>query len=266
MYEQLSFIKKQYIKDTECNKNTPIMHGMPDEAIYGKGVRIIPSIPGRTDSQHFQDIYLKELLPLEDYDLFIILLSGGKDSIACYYKLIELGVPKSKIEFWHHDIDGKNPERHMDWRCTQNYVRAFAKAENIPLRVSYRKGGFFKELYRVGASEEIEWEDPDTNETLKCKPTANFLKCKEIIMQATKDMHDQLKKFGFRMKFPAKSGDLSRRWCSSYLKISVADAVMSNLYRLVKEGNHKGKRISHIFHSGKSQTDCSRASPGGFPP
>ena len=35
----------------------------------------------------------------EEYDPIAILLSGGKDSIACYYKLLELGVPKEKMEF-----------------------------------------------------------------------------------------------------------------------------------------------------------------------
>ena len=34
------------------------------------------------------------------------------------------------------------------------------------------------------------------------------------------------------MKFPMKTGDLSRRWCSAYLKIMVADTVMINLSRL----------------------------------
>lgn len=53
---------------------------------------------GRKDSGHFRKIYLPELLPLEEYDLIVVLLSGGKDSIACFYKLLELGVPKEKIE------------------------------------------------------------------------------------------------------------------------------------------------------------------------
>lgn len=48
----------------------------------------------------------------------------------------------------------------MDWRCTRNYVRALAEAEGVSLRVSWRKNGFFGELYRLGASEPVEWEEP----------------------------------------------------------------------------------------------------------
>lgn len=113
-----------FIKDADCTKDTPLMYGELDIPIYGTGKRIIPRVEGRRDSSHFEKIFLPELLPLEEYDLVAILLSGGKDSIACYYKLLELGVPKERMEFWHHDIDGGNPERKMDWKCTQNYVKS----------------------------------------------------------------------------------------------------------------------------------------------
>lgn len=127
-----------FIKDTDCTKDTPIILGHPDKAIYGKGIKIEPKIASRKDSEHLKKIYLSRLLPLEEYDLIVVLLSGGKDSVACYYKLLELGVPKEKIELWHHDIDGGHPSRHMDWRCTQNYVKAMAEAEGVTLRISYR--------------------------------------------------------------------------------------------------------------------------------
>lgn len=140
------------------------MYGIQDTPIYGIDKRISPRIKGRRDSTHFEKIFLPELLPLEEYDLIVVPLSGGKDSLASYYKLQELGVPREKIEFWHHDVDGGNPERHMDWRCTQNYVKAFAKAEGVKLRISWRVNGFFGELYRLGASEPIEWLNPDTGE------------------------------------------------------------------------------------------------------
>ena len=42
-------------------------------------------------------------------------------------------------------------------------------------------------------------------------------------------MENKLAEFGYRMKFPMKSGDLSRRWCSAYLKIMVADTVLRNM-------------------------------------
>lgn len=221
-----------FIKDADCTKETPVKLGVPDAPIYGKGIKLKPRVDGRTDSEHFKKIYLPELLPLEEYDLIVVLISGGKDSVACYLKLLELGVPKERIEFWHHDIDGGHPSRRMDWKCTQNYVKALADAEGIKLRVSYRVNGFFGELYRIGASEPIEWIDPDTCEVKQCKLSSNYLKCKELKEQATEEMEELLKKYGYRMKFPAKTGDLSRRWCSAYLKICVADTVVSNLDRL----------------------------------
>lgn len=244
-----------FIKDSECTPDTPIILGKQEKPIYGNGVRLKPRVKGRCDSEHFKKIYLPRLLPLEEYDLIVVLISGGKDSVACYLKLIELGVPKEKIEFWHHDIDGGHPTRRMDWKCTQNYVKALADAEGVKLRVSYRVNGFFGELYRIGASEPIEWIDPDTGEIRQCKLSSNYLKCRELKEQATEEMEELLKQYGYRMKFPAKTGDLSRRWCSAYLKICVADTVVSNLDRLGELEELGGKR--HKFpakggtHSGR---------------
>lgn len=244
-----------FIKDSECTLDTPVILGKQEKPIYGDGVRLKPRVKGRCDSEHFKKIYLPRLLPLEEYDLIVVLISGGKDSVACYLKLIELGVPKEKIEFWHHDIDGGHPTRRMDWKCTQNYVKALADAEGVKLRVSYRVNGFFGELYRIGASEPIEWIDPDTGEIKQCKLSSNYLKCRELKEQATEEMEELLKQYGYRMKFPAKTGDLSRRWCSAYLKICVADTVVSNLDRLGELEELGGKR--HKFpakggtHSGR---------------
>ena len=237
-----------FIKDSDCTKETPVVYGREDSPVYGMGVRLTPRIRGREDSEHMRKIFLPELLPLEEYDLIAVLLSGGKDSIACYYKLLELGVPRNKIEFWHHNIDGGHPSRRMDWRCTQNYVKSFAEAEGIPLRTSWRVNGFFGELYRIGASEPVEWMEPDTGEIRQCRLSPNYLKCQEIKQQAPEDMDEQLRQMGYRMKFPMKTGDLSRRWCSAYLKIMVADTVMSNLEKtkrnakiLVVSGERRGE-------------------------
>lgn len=88
-----------FIKDADCTKETPVRLGVPDAPIYGKGIKLKPRVDGRTDSEHFKKIYLPELLPLEEYDLIVVLISGGKDSVACYLKLLELGVPKERIEY-----------------------------------------------------------------------------------------------------------------------------------------------------------------------
>lgn len=242
-----------FIKDIDCTKDTPVVLGRPDSPIYGKGVRMKPGVDGRKDSGHFKEIYLPELLPLEEYDLIVVLLSGGKDSVACLYKLLELGVPKEKIELWHHNIDGGHPSRRMDWRCTQNYVKALAEAEGMKLRISYRVNGFFGELYRIGASEPIEWIEPDTSEVKQCKLSPNYIKCQKLKEQAADEIGSLLKEYGYRMKFPAKSTDLSKRWCSAYLKICVADAVVSNLDRIGELERLGGKRLKFPAKGGTHQ-------------
>jgi 3'-phosphoadenosine 5'-phosphosulfate sulfotransferase (PAPS reductase)/FAD synthetase len=237
----------EWIRDMDCTKETPLIHGFREKPIYGNGIKIRPRLEGRRDSAHFEKIFLDELLPLEDYDLFVVLFSGGKDSLACYLRLLELGVPKEKIELWHHDIDGGHPTRRMDWPCTSNYVKAVAQAEGVTLRISYRVNGFFGELYRVGASEPIEWIDPDTGEVRRCKPSTKYLQCQEIkdamAEHPDEETQELLKQFGYRMKFPAKSGDLSRRWCSSTLKMEVMSSVVSNLDSLQELEAIGGKRM-----------------------
>lgn len=73
-----------FIKDADCTKETPVRLGVPDAPIYGKGIKLKPRVDGRTDSEHFKKIYLPELLPLEEYDLIVVLISGGKDKAAIY--------------------------------------------------------------------------------------------------------------------------------------------------------------------------------------
>lgn len=111
------------MKDNYCTINTPVVLGQYEQAIYGKGVKITARIPGKQSTPYEQKSYLPELLPLEAYDLIIVLLSGGKDSVACLLTLLELGVPPEKIECWHHDIDGGHPTRRMDWPVTQSYSK-----------------------------------------------------------------------------------------------------------------------------------------------
>lgn len=222
-----------YIKDRDCTINTPVIFGGVQDNIYGKGIGVEPLIDGRRDSRHFEDIYLDRLLPLEEYDKIIVLFSGGKDSLACYLKLLEMGVPKEKIELWHHDIDGGNTERCMDWPCTNSYVRAFAQAEEVTLRISYRVGGFFAEVYRVGAAQPVEWIDPVTGEIMRCKLSPKQKACEDLREQlrstGDEEVEKLIKEFGYRYKFPAKAADLRTRWCSSQLKISVADSVIAAL-------------------------------------
>ncbi len=248
---QLALFQPDFIRDADCTKETPVIYGKSDIPIYGTGKRIHPRVSGRKDTEYMKKMYLEELLPLEMYDLVIVLISGGKDSIACYYKLLELGVPKSKIEFWHHDIDGGHPSRTMDWRCTANYIRSFAEAEQIPLRVSWRKNGFFGELYRIGASELIEYVDPETGEIYQCPPSKKYMECQKLKVAAISEMENKLAEFGYRMKFPMKSGDLSQRWCSAYLKIMVADTVLRNMNSVAANLTKTRKDIKLLIVSGE---------------
>lgn len=37
----------------------------------------------------------------------IVACSGGKDSLASLLHLLDIGIPKERIELWHHDVDGR---------------------------------------------------------------------------------------------------------------------------------------------------------------
>ena len=241
------------IKDSNCYPDMPIVCGYPDTPVYGAGEIIRPRYLGKNESEYERKIYLPELLPLEEYDLIVVLFSGGKDSTAAFLKLLELGVPKSKIELWHHDIDGGNPERRMDWPVTQTYAKAFANAEGVKLRVSYRENGFFGELYRVGATLPVWYEDGD--KIITCPLSKQQMEW-ETLRQHESISEELLRQFGCRMKFPAKSGDLSRRWCSAYLKISVADTVICNLEQtkqnakiLIVSGERRGESTGRAHYN-----------------
>lgn len=152
-----------------------------------------------------------DLLPLDEYDVIAVALSGGKDSIACYTHLYELGVPADKIECWHHDVDGG--DQFMDWPCTPGYCRAFADAFGSPLYMSWREGGFRREMLREGtATAPVHFETPGG------------------VTMVTGGKGPP----GTRRKFPQVSADLKVRWCSAYLKIDVGRRVISNDPRLKK--------------------------------
>lgn len=51
-----------FIKDSECTPDTPIILGKQEKPIYGDGVRLKPRVKGRCDSEHFKKIYLPSVL------------------------------------------------------------------------------------------------------------------------------------------------------------------------------------------------------------
>ena len=77
-----------------------------------------------------------------DYDKVIVYFSGGKDSLACFLHLLDLGVELEKIELWHHEIDGREGSDLMDWPITKSYCDNFAKTFNVPIYYSWKVGGF----------------------------------------------------------------------------------------------------------------------------
>lgn len=65
---------------------------------------------------------------LDLYDRIVLCMSGGKDSIASLLRLIDMGVDLSKVELWHHDVDGREGSRLMDWHFMADYNRKLAAA------------------------------------------------------------------------------------------------------------------------------------------
>lgn len=149
-------------------------------------------------------------IDLHSYNTYLIMASTGKDSVACLLHLLESGVDKSKIELWHHDVDGQENSDLMDWPITRDYCRKFAAAFELPLYFSWKQGGFEREMLRENAlTAPTVFETPDGIETVggdRGKPNT-------------------------RRKFPQTGASLSSRWCSSYLKIDPAATAIRNQAR-----------------------------------
>ncbi len=149
---------------------------------------------------------------LNSYDFILVAFSGGKDSAAVLLDLLEAGVNPRRIELHHHLVDGDGPS-FMDWPCTAAYCQAVANAFGIPLFMSYREGGFLREMHRRHApTAAVVFEDADGG---------------------VRRAGGCSKKLGTRLRFPQRTADLSRRYCSSALKIDVMDAVIRNQERFL---------------------------------
>lgn len=126
----------------------------------------------------------------------------------------------------------------MDWPVTASYVKAFADAEGVKLRKSWRQNGFWGEVYRQGASMPVCYDsesgEPATVPLTHGQTRSNELRT--LIQNGQATAHDikELDSLGYRMKFPAKTGSLITRWCSAYLKIMVAESVIRTLDRIVR--------------------------------
>lgn len=186
---------------------------------------------------HADQVPLNTNPELNSYDVFIVAFSGGKDSIACLCHLLDQGVDRSKIELWHHEIDGREGSKLMDWPVTADYCRQIARAFNLPIYFSWKEGGFEREMNRHNAPTAPTWfETPDGLMTSGGKGPD-----------------------GTRLKFPQVSANLSVRWCSAYLKIDVGSSAIRNQSRF------KGART--LFVSGeRAEESPSRAKYATFEP
>ncbi|NJM67868.1 MAG: phosphoadenosine phosphosulfate reductase, partial [Acaryochloris sp. RU_4_1] len=145
---------------------------------------------------------------LSTYDRILVAFSGGKDSICCLLRLLELDVPKDKIELHHHLVDGRGPTL-FDWLVTESYCCKFAQAFDLPIYFSWLEGGLKREMCRDNQPKApTHFQTPDG-----------------------KHIAGGQGQPGTRRKFPAKTADLKTRWCSSYLKIDVLSTAIANQAR-----------------------------------
>jgi len=170
----------------------------------------------------------RAILPFAEYDRVIVSFSGGKDSLACLLRLLEMGCPRGKIELWHQDVDG-GAGAFMDWPVTPAYCRAVAAAFGIPILFQWKVGGFRGEMLREEAL------------TMPVRFTRRDGTVGEAGGKGGKK--------STRRKFPQVSADLKVRWCSAYLKIDVAAIALNNDPDL--------KRAKVLFVTGERRQESS---------
>lgn len=176
---------------------------------------------------------------LHGYDYYLVAFSGGKDSVAAVLDLKERGVAMERVELWHHEVDGREGSRLMDWPCTPAYCRAFAAAFQLPFYASWRTGGFEREMLRKNShTAPVQFEAPGG----------------QVVQVGANGG-----KRGTRLRFLQVSADLTVRWCSAYLKIDVMAAAIRNQERF------QGKRTLVISGERAEESPC-RARYATFEP
>lgn len=176
---------------------------------------------------------------LDSYDTFVVFFSGGKDSVASVLHLLDLGVPREKIELHHHRVDGFEGSDLFDWPVTDAYVKAFAEAFELKLYFSWKEGGLESEMLRNGELTKPAWFETPEGELVKSGGTTG--------------------KLGTRLKFPAVTASLMTRWCSAYGKIDIGCKVITGQTRFC------GKRTL-VITGERAQESANRAKYKDFEP
>lgn len=139
-------------------------------------------------------------------------------------------IPKSKIELWHHRVDGAEGSTLVDWPFMDDYWKKFAAALDLPLYFSWLEGGFEGEMLKQNSySRPHKVETPEGLLTLERDTTR--------AQPAT------------WRKYPQVSPSLQTRWCSGELKISVGRRAINNQSRF------DGKKI--LFITGERREESS---------
>lgn len=158
---------------------------------------------------------------LDSYDHIVVCHSMGKDSWAALLHLFDMGVDRTKVEIWHHEVDGREGSDLMDWSFITDYAKKACEIMGLPLYFSWLVEGFEGEMLKEDSiSKPIKTETPDGTITLE------------------RDL--KRSKPATRLLFPQQAADLRTRWCSSSLKIDVGRRALNNQERF------KGKRTLFI--------------------
>lgn len=153
------------------------------------------------DSPVIENDGSRDFIPdLDSYDLFVVCMSGGKDSVCLLLQLLDLGVLPDRIEAVHHLVDGREGSTLMDWPITEAYCEAVCKYLGIRLTFSWREHGFEGEMTRQDFPTGAVWIPDGASGYRRVGGNGPT---------------------GTRMKFPQVCADLAQRWCSSALKIDV---------------------------------------------
>ena len=174
------------------------------------------------------------------YDHVIVAFSGGKDSVACVLKLLDMGI---KPELWHHDVDGgpddPEPDLRWDWPVTRSYCQTFAAAFDLPIYFSWRVGGITGELLKENdRTKPVRYERPDGTVGQGGGLTGAI---------------------STRRRFPQLGASLLTRWCSGVAKIDVFSVAMAGQERF------RGKRVL-VVTGERGEESANRASYNDFEP